>query len=133
MNDRQRRIYDLKSEYCDRLAEGHDKEQLTPFDEEVISVLDKLFDAHRDVVVPPECASLGFVLKSKSKPEDYRDPCCTVPCFSGKMPYEKNVMLCTYCISPPSCVCEVSPMQRVKDLGMAHLASDRRETNDDAD
>lgn len=121
MNDRQRRIYDLKSEYCDRLAEGHDKEQLTPFDLDVISALDKLFDAHRDVVVPPECASLGFVLKSESTPGC--QGCKTVPCYSGKMPYQDDpAVLCSIIYEQ----CVNSPMQMVK-----LLAGDKRETNDE--
>jgi hypothetical protein len=109
MNDRQRRIYDLKDEYCDRLAEGHNKKEFTSFDLDVISALDKLFDAHRDVAVPPECASLGFVLKSESKPE--YSGCLTVPCLGGKMPYQEEPRIA--CSNIYGVVCGLSPMRAV--------------------
>lgn len=133
MNDRQKIIAKLKKYFVYECAESpmsHSGE-FTQFDEEILAALDKLFDAHRDVVVPPECASLGFVLKSESKPEDYRDPCCTVPCFGGKMPYQKDWVACSVLFVQDgvcSNECHESPMQRVKDL-----AGDKRETNDDAD
>ncbi len=112
------------SEYCDRLAEGKDTQEFTPFDEEVISVLGKLFDAHRDVVVPPECASLGFVLRSETD-RSKTCGCLTVPCAGGKMPHQKMPDILCYEIG---CRCGWSPYEKVM---IAQSANDKRETNDD--
>lgn len=122
MNDKQRRIYDLKDEYLNRLAEGHDKEEFTAFDNEVLNALDKLFNAYRDVTVPPECASLGFVLRSEAPG---LISCKTVPCTPGcKMPYEMTLVPCALIQT----MCGKSPMQVVQD---DKVEDDEQETNDD--
>lgn len=120
MNDRQTKIMALKDEYCIRLVEGKDADSLTTFDKEVLGALDKLFDAHRDVVVPLECASLGFVLKSEI--EFGRRGCKTVPCCGGKMPYQNEpAVLCSLIYEQ----CVNSPMQMVK------LLREDQETSDE--
>lgn len=129
MNDRQNRIVKLKKYFVYECAEDGGAEQLTSFDKEVLAVLDKLFDDHRDVTVTPECASLGFVLKSdvEGTERSHVDPCCTVPCWGGKMPYQKDETNCALGISMGG-VCNESPMQRVKDL----VVHKKLETNDES-
>ncbi len=124
MNDKQNIITKLKTFFvfhCAESLETHSVE-FTSFDKEVLYALDKLFDAHRDVVVPPECASLGFVLQSGIDRSKINN-CKTVPCYCGKMPYQDDpAVLCP--ITYEQCV--NSPMQMAKDL-----ADDKRETSDD--
>lgn len=123
MNDRQKKINALRRHFIFRIAESQGEDDFTSFDKEVLGTLDKLFDAHRDVTVTPECASLGFVLKSESKPG--YSGCLTVPCFSGKMPYQEEPD--TICESLPG-VCTCSPMRMVE-----YMVADKqeRETNDE--
>ncbi len=126
MNDRQKIIRALRVYYCETLVE--DPIDGSSFDNEVLNALDKLFDAHRDVVVPQECVAIGFVLKSATKPDDFIDPCSTVPCFGGKMPYQTDKTLCAVCISTGG-LCDQSPVQAVKDLSAT--SSKKQEASDD--
>lgn len=108
MNNRQAKIIALKDEYCIHLVEGKNADELTSFDKEVLAALDALFVSHRDIEVPPECASLGFVLRSKAK----FIGCRTVPCSpGGKMPFEKFTSPCALIQS----MCDRSPMQMVQE------------------
>ncbi len=124
MNDRQTKIMALKDEYYLRLVEGKDADSLTSFDKEVLNALDKLFDAHRDVAVPPECASLGFVLKSAAN----FIGCKTVPCSPGcKMPFEKKSVPCALIQT----MCDMSPWEMVHGGKSNLITPDNLEKNDD--
>ena len=124
MNDRQSKLLKLHNYFIHDCAEN--TTHFTSFDYEVISALDKLFDAHRDVAVPPECASLGFVLRSKTN-RSKTFGCLTVPCAGGKMPYQK--MPDTPC-NQIGCRCIRSPVERAQ-MSAAFNAGDKREANDD--
>ncbi len=131
MNDRQKKINALRRHFIFRIAESRGEDDFTSFDKEVLNALDKLRDAYRNVAVSPECASLGFVLKSgkdASSGSFQEVPGCkTIPCFGGKTPYQEEPE--TICDALPG-VCKCSPVQMVKDM----LADKQeRETNDDAD
>lgn len=119
MNDRQRKIESLKIFYKRALAEN--RKNNTSFDKEVLNALDRLFDAHRDVAVPPECMMLGFILKSKC--DGSRScGCLTIPCAGGKMPYQKMPdVLCSEINSS----CGRSPYERVM-IAARHKSGDER-------
>lgn len=130
MNDRQKIIQYLITTFKVGYAEGKGTQEFTSFDEEVINALDKLSNAHRDVAVPPECASLGFVLKSEISEISGSVSCRMVPCWKGKMPYQKDAVSCLKSFvddTESNGICRKSPMQMVK-----LLAGEKRETNDEA-